>query len=123
MVEYLIGERGKGTYTKFGAVSTKGYISEVNFGYNTKSGLYPQSTADINKLGVIGGDGLRNKNKEVIEMEEKEIIGKEIPQWEIERRNQRPEKQNWRPSPWNEERIPKEKPAPIMMCKRCKHSQ
>ncbi len=31
----------------------QGCISEVNFGYNTKSEEYPQLTAGINKLGDI----------------------------------------------------------------------
>jgi len=31
----------------------QGCISEVYFGYNAKSGVYPQLTADINKLTKI----------------------------------------------------------------------
>jgi len=32
----------------------QGCISEVYFGYNTKSEVYPQLTADINKLYEMG---------------------------------------------------------------------
>ncbi len=49
-------------------------------------------------------------------MTEKEVGGTYFPRREIEK-----EKQRWRSSPWNERKIPKDEPAPIMMCKRCRH--
>ena len=55
-------------------------------------------------------------------MKEEKTIAMDIPQRETGRENPKKEKQNWRPSPWNEKEIPnRDEPVPIMMCKRCKH--
>jgi len=55
-------------------------------------------------------------------MKESKIIAMDIPQRETGRENPKKEKQNWRPSPWNEKEIPnRDEPVPIMICKRCKH--
>ena len=52
---------------------------------------------------------------------EKDVVSIDFPQQEIEKREPRKEKQTWRPSPWNEKKVPnREEPEPIMMCKRCK---
>jgi len=55
-------------------------------------------------------------------MKEEESIGMEIlPQQKIEKKVPGRERQGWVPSRWNKKYTPREKPAPIMMCRRCKH--
>jgi len=54
-------------------------------------------------------------------MMENEVVSVDFPQQEIGEKEPRKGEQRWRPSPWNKKEIPdREKPAPIMMCKRCK---
>lgn len=75
-------------------------------------------------LSEIAGDGLKRKDKNNggDRTIEKEVVSIDFPQWEIEQKEPRKDKQNWRPSPWNKPKSPDgEKPAPIMMCKRCRH--
>jgi len=39
----------------------------------------------------------------------------------MEQKEPRKREQKWTPSPWNKEKILREKLASVMICKRCKH--